>query len=209
RALQLDSSCCSGHSGVRDECGHFEVVRPLTRRPPTPDGDHLRLHVHSHQLLAVTTLVLPRNMRRSLRGPGLVATVLLQLLATGAVAAQATTGALAGTVTAPDGTPVANVRIVATPGDARAVTSTAGRYRVDALPVGRVVVSYRRLGFAARVDTVVIAAGQTARLDVRLAQGTVLLPALSVRSAKLTVPATEVPQAVATLDRDQLDLLTV
>ena len=97
------------------------------------------------------------------------------VLAPGAVLAQ-TTGRIVGTVTDSAGTrPLANagVGVVTQPLGAR--TDSAGRYTIGNVAPGRYRVRAQLIGFAAREDTVDVAAGQTATVNFRLARTSVTL----------------------------------
>ena len=97
------------------------------------------------------------------------------VLAPGAVFAQST-GRIVGTVTDSAGTrPLANVGVGVVTQPLGARTDSAGRYTIGNVAPGRYRVRAQLIGFAAREDTVDVAAGQTATVNFRLARTSVTL----------------------------------
>jgi outer membrane protein OmpA-like peptidoglycan-associated protein len=78
-------------------------------------------------------------------------------------------GALTGAVQGPDGTPVAGARVeLSGPTPQSLVTDAVGRFEVAAISAGSYAVRVDAEGFLLRLQTVDIAAGQTATLSVAL-----------------------------------------
>ena len=93
--------------------------------------------------------------------------------------AQDSTGTLAGRVTADAGGPLGGATIFVVGTQRGGLTRNDGSYRVQ-LPAGRYVVRARLIGYAARVDTVDVAAGETATRDFVLARSTTQLSAVAI-----------------------------
>ena len=97
------------------------------------------------------------------------------VLAPGAVFAQ-TAGRIVGTVTDSTGArPLANVGVGVVTQPLGARTDSAGRYTIGNVAPGRYRVRAQLIGFAAREDTVDVAAGQTATVNFRLSRTSVTL----------------------------------
>jgi TonB-linked SusC/RagA family outer membrane protein len=100
--------------------------------------------------------------------------VLLAVAPAGALQAQ--TGQIAGRVTdASSRLPIADARVVVTGAGLEAQTNNDGAYRLTGVRPGAVRVSVFRLGYKAAVDTVVVTAGQTATLDIRMSTSVINL----------------------------------
>ena len=101
--------------------------------------------------------------------------VVLSLPTRGALA-QAGPGRITGVVTE-TGTaqPVSDVNVAVQGTSLGAHTGADGRFAINNVPAGRYLVRTARIGFAARTDSVVVAAGQTATLGIALRRVSVTL----------------------------------
>lgn len=100
--------------------------------------------------------------------------LILALSARAEVEGQAT-GQVSGTVTDASGAPVARAQIAVGSTGRGALSGVDGRFTVTAVPVGTHQVRVSRIGLAEHAQQVVVAAGQTASLNVRLAPQAVQL----------------------------------
>jgi TonB-dependent starch-binding outer membrane protein SusC len=78
------------------------------------------------------------------------------------------TGRITGVVASEDGRPVPAAQITVATTALRAVSDTAGRYRILDVPPGHYTVRAISLGFAAQETSITVAAGGTATADFRL-----------------------------------------
>ena len=121
---------------------------------------------------------------RVIRGSALF--VLALALAT-PLAAQTTTGTVRGTITGEGGTPVEGATITArnveVGTDRNAVTSEAGTYTLAGLRPGRYAITIRRIGFAARADSLTLLIGQTLTRNYQLATAETRLEAVTIVAA--------------------------
>ncbi len=98
-------------------------------------------------------------------------------------------GTLAGRVTDPAGSPVAEaaVRLLRPDGGApvrSASTDAAGAFRMEGVPAGRWRVRAERIGFAPAEREVRVSRGAEARVELRLATGALALEGIEVRSTR-------------------------
>src|SRR5690242_10867323 len=138
---------------------------------------------------------------------------LVSLLAVAGVArAQSAPGRITGTVTesaSGRGVTDANVVIVGTRVGTR--TDTTGAFALNNVAPGRYGVRVARIGFAAAVDSVVVASGETATLNVRLRQVSVTLDQMVVvgygsqRRSDLTGAVSSVTPSVETTPINSLE----
>ena len=126
--------------------------------------------------------------------------MLVAILATGAGPATllaAQTGALYGTVRdSATNKPIADAQITTDP---RHVTHSdaAGQYALPSLPAGTVVVHARRLGYAPAADTLVLAAGDSIRLDWLLTPRSLSLEPVVVTAGKRSQLLNQITTSVA------------
>lgn len=136
-----------------------------------------------------------------LRNVRLGALALLALLvgSTGSVAAQAT-ATIRGTVTiADDGSAVGGVQITVQGTGLATVTSPAGRYMIQRVPLGEVTLVFRWLGYAPYERTINVTGDQT--LDIALEPKPVSLGDLTVTAASREPERlTEAPAAVTMIE---------
>ncbi|HET6764627.1 MAG TPA: TonB-dependent receptor, partial [Longimicrobiaceae bacterium] len=130
----------------------------------------------------------PRTpVRRASAPPALLRLALgIALACVPAVVGAQATASVAGTVTGATGEPVPGAGVSAEPAGGRvarrASTDSAGAYLLRALAPGRYVVRASRIGFAPVQREVVLAAGQQARVDLRLADSSFVIEAVEVRA---------------------------
>ena len=94
--------------------------------------------------------------------------LLLIVLTASPVQAQSTRGAVTGTVTGPDGTPLPGVQVVDPALQRGTTTGGDGQYRLDNLPTGDHTLEFRFVGYQTAVREVTLDAGETATVDVSL-----------------------------------------
>ena len=124
-------------------------------------------------------------------------------LALAASAAHGQTGAVAGRVTdAETGEPLAGAS-VAVSAQRGAAADADGQFRIDGLAAGPYQVRAQRLGYAPLDTAVVVRAGETIRLDLRLALAVraevVVQARRSATATRADAPVLLVPQAVSVL----------
>lgn len=112
--------------------------------------------------------------------------LILGLLFISAAPAAAQQGSLAGRISDGTGRPIGSARVEVLTTSLRASTDSVGRYRINAVPAGRVDVRISALGFAAVVRHVTIQAGRETELSESLAPSVVSLGELEVRGAART-----------------------
>jgi hypothetical protein len=76
--------------------------------------------------------------------------------------------------------PIAAAQIVITAASRMAITAENGTFSVQGLAAGTHLVAVRRIGYAARQDTVQLRAGETRRIEIALAPQPVPLPEVAV-----------------------------
>lgn len=112
--------------------------------------------------------------RAIIRRLAVIAAVLLVALPSRALFAQ--TGTISGKVTdAATALPVADARVVIAGTTFEAQTNKDGDYRLTNVKPGRTGVSVFRLGYKASRDSVMVVAGQTATLNIKMAQSVINL----------------------------------
>lgn len=125
--------------------------------------------------------------------------------------AQDTAGRVAGTVAAADdGSPLGGTTVEVVGTSRGTLTDAAGRYRLNAVPLGTISLRFTRLGYSTMTQTVTVVDGRTAVVDVRMGSGPIALDALHVlleRTRMLGDPsgADELPGAAHILDREALE----
>ncbi|MFL5578170.1 MAG: TonB-dependent receptor [Gemmatimonadaceae bacterium] len=149
----------------------------------------------------------PRRVRR--RGASssllsLAAAVLgaAALLGAAPLAAQVTGTVTGRVIAAESGEPIADATVSVAGTPFGALTRNDGTYRIVLRP-GRYELRARLIGFSAAHDTVVVAAGQTATRDFRLARAATNLDAVAVvgtRAQERTVTSSPVPVDVLTAE---------
>ncbi len=123
-----------------------------------------------------------------------LAALLLSLLANAAVAAD-----LSGTVTGPDGAPVAGVEVRLPSLRLSAVSGADGRYAFKDLPAGRAVVQFSRAGLRTALLPVELATG-AATLDAKLEAGLLETPMVTVSAKPQAASLLTSPQSVSVLE---------
>ena len=124
----------------------------------------------------------------------------LAIVAPSRAGAQETTGTVTGRVTSADGAPLSGASVVVSGTTRGTITRDDGNYRLQ-LPAGRYPLRARLIGYAGGVDTVDVAAGQTATRDFVLTRSTTQLSAVAVvgsRGEARTVIDAPVPIDVLT-----------
>lgn len=130
--------------------------------------------------------------------------LLLGLLATGELHAQARTGTIRGTVV--DSTasrPVAGARVSVDGTSLSALTRADGSYSLGDVPEGTRTVRATSIGYGALTRTVTVVAGQSVVVDFSLARGAVQLEAFTVVGYG-TQQQREVTGAIASVNAEQL-----
>ena len=123
----------------------------------------------------------------------------LVLFASAVPLAGQSTGALAGVVTDTlSARPLADVQVRVL--DRAATTDVAGRWRLEALPVGVVEVVFRRPGYAPVRAVATIVAAATAQVDVAMAAAATTLTPIVVSATRDQRSLAEVPVAVSVAD---------
>jgi TonB-linked SusC/RagA family outer membrane protein len=141
---------------------------------------------------------------RSLRLTGLaVGALAASLLATAGSAAAAQEGTLSGTVTATAGGPLQEVRVIILGTSLVGSTGPDGKYTIRRVPVGTAEVRVLRVGYQEQKKSVQIVAGQTATLDLVMAQTVVQLQEV-VTTATGEQRRVEVGNAVENLNVSKL-----
>jgi TonB family protein len=180
RELACDDAVLLGGVAAHDYAGHLlDSVRSLAaRRSPWADAPAM---AESSDLESRVRALLDRNRNRrplSRRAAIVVAaSVVAVVLPLATVHAQGPVGTLAGTVTDPSGARVPQCRVTAINLDGSnqetAISNPAGEYRFASIPAGRYSLEFSSPGFARAKTEAVLVAGATARVDGRLAIGTV------------------------------------
>jgi outer membrane receptor protein involved in Fe transport len=134
------------------------------------------------------------------------AAFLLLLLAASPLAAQQPLSSLEGTVTAAQGEPLAGAA-VQVDGRRAAVTDAAGRFRVPGLSPGAHTVSASRLAYRPASLTLTLAAGETGRADLRLAEDALAVDGLVVSVSREAQRRAETAAAVDAVSGEQLRAL--
>ena len=131
------------------------------------------------------------NIRRA----ALAAVVAVAALAAGPAFAQGT-GSVEGTVTARgSGAPLAGVS-VRVDGAAPVQTDARGRFRIARVAAGAHTLTATRLGLAPASQPVAVAPGAAARVDVRVAEESTVLPSLVVSTTREVRRLDETPASV-------------
>ena len=65
--------------------------------------------------------------------------------------------------------PIAQVRVILSPGGLEAVTTPTGRFALEAIPFGRYEIRFERVGYLTRVDSMTVGSGNPVDITVRLA----------------------------------------
>jgi TonB-dependent starch-binding outer membrane protein SusC len=116
------------------------------------------------------------------------------------VVAQGTTGAVEGTVKqAENGQPVSGARIQISGTTLRGVTSEAGEFRISGVPARQIEVTVRMIGYAPLTKRVVVAAGETARLEFAITVSALQLDQVVVTGTGQQVEARKLGNTVAVI----------
>jgi Carboxypeptidase regulatory-like domain len=79
-----------------------------------------------------------------------------------------------------DDRPIAEVRVSLSPGDIAAVTTSNGRFALTAIPYGRYVIRFERIGYETRVDSMNVGPGQPVEVTLHLATAPIELEPIRV-----------------------------
>src|SRR5205085_1371031 len=127
-------------------------------------------------------------------------------------AAQAGAGVITGAVTErAGGTPIAGATVRATtlPGRTTAASATSnetGRYRLPGLAAGTYAVTATRLGYEVlRVDTVRVAAGETAMVNLALTEAGVQLNQVVVTAGRAPEKILDAPASISVVNTAQIE----
>jgi outer membrane receptor protein involved in Fe transport len=118
--------------------------------------------------------------------------------------ATAQTGAVAGTVTRADGSPLGGARVAVRLPARSATTDQAGRYALRGLPAGHYRVSISAVGQRLTQREVDVAAGRTATLDVRLETGPLMLSGIVTSATRTPAEASRVAATMNVLTPEQI-----
>lgn len=122
-----------------------------------------------------------------------------------------TSGSVAGTVSAPDGSLVPSAAIVLTPVDAparKASTDASGSFLLQEVPSGTYSVAVRATGFAAyQQPAVVVATGRTTHLAIKLALASAQTT-VNVTAGNIAFDTSQT-SSVVNIDRDRVEELPI
>ena len=145
---------------------------------------------------------------RSFSRPGVIrvlAAAMVLLAGTAASLAAQGTGTVRGRVTdAASQRPIAGAQVTAVASGRRAVTDEAGEYTLAIVPTGSTLVRAELIGRTTGVQTVSVAAGQTARADFTLASSALELDALVVTGTAGATQRRAIGNAVTTVSAEEL-----
>ncbi|MEM8602129.1 MAG: carboxypeptidase regulatory-like domain-containing protein, partial [Bacteroidota bacterium] len=127
--------------------------------------------------------------------------LLVAMLSTPALQAQAETSALRGTVLDTDGTALAGVNIAVLNASPRAFTGEDGTFLLTLMP-GTYTLEFTRIGYAPRLA--IVTAPTAAALVVELVPRTEALGELVVSTQRTDATLLDAPAAVTTLDADEI-----
>jgi TonB-dependent starch-binding outer membrane protein SusC len=138
------------------------------------------------------------RLRQFLGIAGVLATLPAVALAQGA-------GTISGTVTdRASRQPVADAQVIIIGSTRGARTNEAGTYRLGGVPAGRVALRVLRIGYEAQVETVTVAAGQTATADFQLGQTATRLDQVVISATGEQERRRETGNTVATIAVDSI-----
>jgi outer membrane receptor protein involved in Fe transport len=103
---------------------------------------------------------------------------------------------IAGAVTAPDGTPLAGVRISVPEASRTTTTTEDGRYAVTQLPTGTYTVSFNAIGYAPVARKLTLT-DQDVTINVQMRPSAIELPPVQVTGTPGATSALETPQPLA------------
>src|SRR5688572_27316835 len=148
---------------------------------------------------ARTPFPFPSSRLASLRALGLA--LLLAVVSTSPVAAQAT-GRITGTVTdSSGGAPLSNVQVTVAGTRLGAMTDASGRYSIGAVPEGTHTIETRRLGYRpGRLGGIVVTAQGTATADLALAANALVLQSVVTTGVVDPTSGTRTPFTVGRLE---------
>jgi outer membrane receptor for ferrienterochelin and colicins len=130
------------------------------------------------------------------------AAIAIALAAARGAAAQ--TGVVYGTVRDSTGAPLEYVRIAVAGTGRYAVTDAAGRYRLAGVAAGPITLRAGRVGLAARLDSVTVAPGDSARADFVMAAGPVMQEPVVVSASKRSQLLDQAVTSVAIVSDSEL-----
>jgi len=118
----------------------------------------------------------------------------------GDLSAQATGGTLRGTITdSASGRPVVAVQVIV-PGQHETVTGSDGKWQIQQVTPGALVVRFRRVGYAPREIHLALAAGEVRVIDASLRSTAVELAPVVVSATRDARSLADVPVAVSVAD---------
>jgi outer membrane receptor for ferrienterochelin and colicins len=129
---------------------------------------------------------------------------LLLLAATPLAAQRPATGSVTGTVRDSGGGAVAGAQVRRLPDGAVTLTDSAGRYRLEQVPAGSVMVHVARIGFYPQQLVVLVPAGDSVRADFRLQANPMFLPSVVVTAAKRSQLLDQAATSVALVGEQQI-----
>ena len=120
------------------------------------------------------------------------------------------TGTVVGRVTdRTTGTPLGDARVIVVGSQRDARTNEAGQYRLTGVPTGAVRVRALRLGYAASLDSAVVAAGQEVTVDLALSATVTRLDQVTINAAGTSERQRETGNSIAALTVDSLPTVIV
>jgi len=109
-----------------------------------------------------------------------------------------------GTITDTDGIALPGVNVLIEGTDRGTAADRDGRYRLDQLGAGTVVLRFSAIGFYTETRTVRLAEDETVRLDITLEWKTILSDEVIVTASRREQPALSVPVSVSVLSTEDL-----
>lgn len=129
-----------------------------------------------------------------------VAAAVFVTIATPRAHAQVTTGTIRGTVTAPEGTPLANVQVSIVGSRLGAATARDGGFIIARVPVGPMTLRFRLIGYAAVSKPVTVVAGQDVTVDAMLSAAAIALDEMVVTGTAGSARKREVGNSIGSIN---------
>jgi TonB-dependent SusC/RagA subfamily outer membrane receptor len=134
-----------------------------------------------------------------------VAASALVLMSVPTLASAQATGRVTGTVVGDAGQrPIAGTRITVRGTTLGSITGDEGKYSIAGIPAGRQTIDFRHIGYAAVNQTVEVAAGQTATVNVRLSERAIALDEIVVTGTAGATERRQLGNTVATIDASKI-----
>ena len=108
-------------------------------------------------------------------------------MAVSAAPGRASTSTIAGTVSDTTGRPLGDVRVSATPSDVRALTDSAGQFRLSGLRPGTSILHTQAVGFAPADFSVRVGPDSTLRVAIQLTSRVIVLDTVAVSTTENAV----------------------